>query len=377
MALFLRGDVWYYEVRKPTRRVVKSTGFRKSERAKAEAVYRAVCIAMSVGTERSIVESMLDSIYSGRGPATDELPVSSIWSVYEDWARGKGKVVSAKETRDRRSVLRAFEDFAISHRVPTVERVDVALARAFMAGLGGANKTRRNKASALATIWEALAQMRPGIHNPWRAACPDDDGTGERRDAFTSDERARVLAAAEAIGHHWREVCLVGLYTGQRYGDCATLVWGDASAAASSRQPLEVGVVDLARGEIVLDPSKTRRHGTRLVIPMADALREALESMPRGSDGQYLFPEHAVRAAQRSAMDPPFRDILARAGVTEGYHDFHSFRHTLRTMLTEAGVSRDVASRFGGWTTARMGDHYDHGRDLDGMRAALARVCVK
>lgn len=34
-----------------------------------------------------------------------------------------------------------------------------------------------------------------GLPNPWRAACPDDDGSSKRLEAFSPDEEARVLAA--------------------------------------------------------------------------------------------------------------------------------------------------------------------------------------
>jgi integrase len=46
----------------------------------------------------------------------------------------------------------------------------------------------------------------------------------------------------------------------------------------------------------------------------------------------------------------PFKDVLAKAGIKEGGHTFHSWRHTFRTRLSEAGVSDDLAKRLGGWT---------------------------
>ena len=64
MALFLRGDIWWMEYRTRKVRVVKSTGLRKSERAKAEAVWQAWRLAFGTKPKRSIVEGLLDAVYN-------------------------------------------------------------------------------------------------------------------------------------------------------------------------------------------------------------------------------------------------------------------------------------------------------------------------
>lgn len=377
MALFLRGEVWWYEIKKPTRRVVKSTGFRRADRAQAEAVYQAARIAMGVRPPRDVVKAMLDAIYSRTEP--DALPVASVWTLYADWFRGKGKQVAAKTLADRRKRVDDLAAWCAARRVTDASRVDVDTARAYVEHLRRqtpppSNKTLRNKVGDLETVWTALGQMRPGMHNPWTAAKPSDDGTSVRREPFSAGQRAAIMAAADELGHGWRGVCMAGLWTGQRYSDVATLTYGDAREAQSRRTPLENGVVDLAAGLLVLDPSKTRRHGTRIAIPIAAELRAELEKSARRDPGAFLFPEHAIAAAQRTEMEPPFRDVLARAGVTGVAYTFHSWRHTLRSMLADAGVGDDIANRFGGWSTQRMGAHYDHSAHISEMSAALAAL---
>ena len=52
-----------------------------------------------------------------------------------------------------------------------------------------------------------------------------------------------------------------------RYGDVARLDWKD---------------VDLERRVIEVNPSKTRRHGVSVTLPIADPLHAALSSAKRG-----------------------------------------------------------------------------------------------
>lgn len=368
MALYLRGETWWFEIKTPTRRVRKSTGFKREDKAKAAAVYRAALVGMQIETPEKIIKGMLESIYQTRRATT----VAEMWHIYADWFAGKKKRVAEKTEQMRRSRFEAFAAFAAAHRVTLAERVTVSLARDYVAQMRVSNKTIRMRVADLSLIWDAVGEMVPGLHNPWKAARPADDGSSRRRDVFSSEQQAAVLDAARKVGADWYGVCLAAKWTGQRYGDVARLTWGRLEDA--KRVPVLIdGVVDLAAGVIVLDPSKTRRHGTRVVLPIADELRSHLETLKR-EDGAFLFPGHASHYAQGTQMHPPFTRVLREAKIFGGYYDFHSWRHTLRSMLGDAGVGAETANRFGGWTGERMGAHYDHSAHLDEMREALAKI---
>ena len=59
----------------------------------------------------------------------------------------------------------------------------------------------------------------------------------------------------------WQSLIKFGLYSGQRLGDLALLTWSN---------------VDLARDELRL---VTRKTGKRLTIPLAQPLREHIQSL--------------------------------------------------------------------------------------------------
>lgn len=300
MALFLRGNVWWFEYRTSHERVVKSTGFRKNDRAKAQAVLDAFRLARCARPKRSVVEGIIDAIYADFKKPCDGILLSSAWTVYEEWMRGKGRVIAPKTIVERRGLVARLVAWAEAKGCLHVHDVDVAFARSFMASMrvaGRSNKTLRNAADVLSGVWIALGQMNPGVHNPWLAARPDNDGSSKRREAFSLDEEARVFAAARAIGHGWYLASMVARWTGQRYGDIATLCW-DA--------------VDLGNRIISFVPAKTRRHDLRISIPIADPLYDALveERNRSGGDG-FVLNEHGIKYPV--PFDPPFSDVLRDA----------------------------------------------------------------
>ena len=79
-------------------------------------------------------------------------------------------------------------------------------------------------------------------------------------------------------------------------------------------------------------------------------------------------------AAYPAMFSPPFSAVLAKAGLSSPSFTFHSWRHTFRTRLADAGVSDDAARRLGGWTNLGMAAHYDHSKHLPELRAAISAM---
>jgi integrase len=124
-------------------------------------------------------------------------------------------------------------------------------------------------------------------------------------------------------------------------------------------------------GFILVMPSKTRRHGIRVKIPVHRLLVPILQGRRDacGTNG-WLFEalhHHYVTTKNGSG----FSRMLELAEVEAGgaVLTFHCWRHTFRTRLAEAGVSQEVAMQLGGWTDARTAEIYNH--DLSRARAAI------
>lgn len=367
MSVYKHGRTWWFEYKrkKPAMRVRKSTGFlitEKDGRKKAEEVFAAFKMGLAAAPKREAMLAILEAIY---GIVKDEsaLPLDKLWAAYLDWTELKGRKTDNMQSRIKQSRVEALVTWARERKVNEVGGVTVMLAREYVKILryaGDSNKTIRNKVNDLSHVWECVAQTCPGVHNPWKAVCPDDDGSSIRRAAFTDAQIADILAMAKRMGHGWHLASVIALYTGLRYGDIATLDWKD---------------VDLNRRLIMLTPNKTRKSsGVVVTIPMADALyAEMLEAAKKGTRG-FVLPEHGLGYATRRRIVVPFSKILEKCGIKGDEYTFHSWRHTANSRMAEAGVPSAVRQMICGWTNDAMARHYDHATHIKELTDAVSKI---
>jgi integrase len=180
------------------------------------------------------------------------------------------------------------------------------------------------------------------------------------RRPFTLDELRAVLAIADS---EWQSLIKFGLYTGQRLGDLAMLIWTQ---------------IDLEREEIRLTDRKT---GKSLLIPIAAPLREHLLTIASTDNPQNpVHPRSYAIVAQKgkvAGLSDQFSDLLTAAGLrprrihqgrTAGRSakrigfslSFHSLRHTAVSLLKDAGVPDAVVMALVGHASAAMSQRYTH-----------------
>ena len=187
---------------------------------------------------------------------------------------------------------------------------------------------------------------------------------------FALTARSAQLESAEvrATGE-WQLLFLLGIYTGQRLGDCCTLRWCD---------------VKEDRGIIQLVPRKTRKHlkGHPVTIPIHPALREALdECRVRSAEcegensewSDYVLPMMAewYLSNERWRISSGLEEIFKKAKIKtsvklEGRKTatpdatFHSLRHTFVSFTVNGGVPLPVVQSIVGHTSNAMTRHYYH-----------------
>jgi integrase len=188
-------------------------------------------------------------------------------------------------------------------------------------------------------------------------------GEAKRR-AFTLDELRKVLKQCDAAAGEWRGLVLVGLYTGQRLGDVASMTWSQ---------------VDLIKGRISFFTSKT---GKRLEMALAKPLSDHLAAQPSSDDPKdFVFPRAAALAEKHTGtISTQFYDqilvpsglVPARPHVTsssgkgrdakrqQSEISFHSLRHTFTTWLKASGASNAMAQMIVGHDSATVSAHYTH-----------------
>ena len=177
----------------------------------------------------------------------------------------------------------------------------------------------------------------------------------EERRAAREQERAVLAAAKKCPVPLWYEASLIARWTGLRKVDVSRLEWKD---------------VDLERGVIHTRPHKTEAYGIEVDVPMVPELWKTMRRLYR-KGRKYVLPSFA--SAYPNAPDGyAFAEVLKAAGVKDPTITFHSWRHTFRTRLAEAGVPDDLAKRLGGWTVDATVQRYDHADKTDEIRQAIA-----
>jgi len=365
MGLFKRGSTWWFEYRKrkPYVRIVMSTGFPiddENGRRNAQAAFDAFKMGIGLKPKRSAMEAILEAIYAD-GEKKAGIPIASMWFIYEDWCKGKGRVVSKQTFTNRKNLFARFTAWAAERDCTDISDVTVLVARDFVASLGKANKTLRTYCGYISQIWDAVGQMHEGIHNPWKAATPDNDGSSIRKEMFTEDEVGRILDEAKRRGHDWHLACMIALYTGLRYGNIATM---------------QIEDIDFDKWIFGGIHNKTKRSsGAEIFIPVAKPLRPLLA--PYKGETGFLLPEHGVHynnGHNPQPLDVPFSAILKAVGIEGKEYGFHSFRHTANSRMAEAGVPSEIRQILCGWTNDAMARHYDHAKHIKELTDAVSKI---
>jgi len=329
------------------------------DKKKAAAIEKTLLLARRKEMPGAALHSLIDSLLGGsKGEKKEQnTPIETIFEIYEQLIKAKNKKLCDRELQSRRGIVNRLLKWIKANRpdVSAVEHIDRLLAMSFAKSLektGVKTKTRASIISSLSTIWNGLSTIRDGILNPWRAVAPEVTDS-ERGKPFSREQAEAVIRAADGTGHGWGLACRIALYTGLRYGDIIHLTWDS---------------VNIEERIISVTPRKTKRHNINIRIPIAKELVFYLQNQKK--EEKYIFPEF-LRFYPKIYLPHPFRLVLEKAKVDASEYTFHSWRHTFRTRLAEAGVSDDIARRLGGWTNMEMSMHYAHGGREDEMRSAV------
>lgn len=217
----------------------------------------------------------------------------------------------------------------------------------------------------LTLVFRVLKHKAKLVSNPWEEIQRKRIVPQSRRE-LTVDELKKVCLAATG---ELRTLLGLGLYSGLRLGDCATLRWGE---------------VDLPRGLIRRIPNKTaRRNPKPVMVPIHPALRDLLSTTPVNPRSEYVLPEIAALYNRRTDLvtdmvqrhfhtcgikshKPGTGEAGKRAVVEVG---FHSLRHTFVSLCRESNAPLSVVESIVGHSSPAMTRHYTHVGELAAGRA--------
>ncbi len=208
--------------------------------------------------------------------------------------------------------------------------------------------------------------------NPWADIQRKRIVVNSRRE-LTIDELRKVCQAATG---ELQVLFALGIYSGLRLGDCATLRWAET---------------DLARGVIRRIPNKTaRRNPKPVIVPIHPVLRDILSTTPANQRGEYVLPETAALYMHNiCAVTDRVQNHFKACGITlhkpgtgtDGKRavievGFHSLRHTFVSLCRENNAPLAVVESIVGHSNPAMTRHYTHIGEVAAGRAVAALPTV-
>ena len=196
----------------------------------------------------------------------------------------------------------------------------------------------RVKAGLLANVWDNIKTM---------------DKETQGREIFTPEELATICSSATGS---FRYMVGIGLYSGIRLGDVVNLRWEN-----------------IGKDSIKIVPSKTRRKGRKIPMPIHPVLRILLNELRKQSVGEYLFPEEKeIYQKDSGNITRRFQQFLNDCGIKtteqgEGHRrkaivrkGFHSLRHSFVSLCAANRVPQFVIQELVGHGSPAMTELYSH-----------------
>ena len=152
--------------------------------------------------------------------------------------------------------------------------------------------------------------------------------------------------------------------TGMRLSEAIGLVWDDIKL--NHEYP-----------HIDLKPHPWRRLKTsssKRLIPLVGASLEAVKVMHRQCDNSFLFKSYANEGGCNGNSCSATLNKWLRRPISDAV--IHSFRHSFRDRLRNAGVQSEMIDQLGGWSRQTVGQGYGDGFDLLQCKTSISLITL-
>lgn len=259
--------------------------------------------------------------------------------------------------------------------VTTLRGVTTEIAEEYASTLNGGRfspNTYNKHLNLLTLVFRVVKRKARFADNPWQDIQRKRLVTHSRRE-LTIDELRKVCQSATG---ELKTLLALGVYSGLRLGDCATLRWAET---------------DLRRGMITRIPNKTaRRNPKPVVVPIHPTLGAILGEIPANQRGEYVLPEMAGLYAKRiDLVTDRVQSHFKTCGIQRHKPDtgkngqravlevgFHSLRHSFVSMCRASNVPLSVVEALVGHNSPQMTKVYTHTGELAASNAVALLPAV-
>jgi integrase len=304
-----------------------------------------------------------------RPPAPAPEPLT-LRDVYDRWKAASKERSADAESACLRAVL-LCEECLGAVGVAQLTRAQGDTFRAWLLTKGAASKTSRDRFTWVKTLLKYATQDLEVIpKSPWAGLDIAHKTTAKRR-PWKAEELAKLfsqpLFTRYELPKEWRAgqaaaywVPVIGLFTGARISELAQLRTEDIVTTGSI--PM-LSITDAGEGQQVKTSASVRSipiHPELVRLGLLDYV----EAMKKAGEAA-LWPQLKLRKGRPGGfISDWFGEYRKASGLTEQYPDFHCFRHTVRTLMSRAGVDHKVQDcitghETGGSTGTKVYQHTD------------------
>jgi len=184
-----------------------------------------------------------------------------------------------------------------------------------------------------------------------------------KRAVISPEDIKRVQKVCLNIADERRLLIALISDTGMRLSEALGLVWDDVVLA--HKHP-----------HIDLKPYPWRRLKTsssKRLIPLVGASLEAVKVMHRQCDNSFLFKSYASEEGCNGNSCSATLNKWLKQHVSDAV--IHSFRHSFRDRLRNAGVQSEMIDQLGGWSRQSVGQGYGTGYSLNVLHENMKLLC--
>lgn len=306
-----------------------------------------------------------------------------------------GKSISQEWTERLRSYWNDFVKFIHSnYELSRLDEVEYFHAEAYIADLCKNGRLIKNKTAALSnktinhhlsTCKSVFSRLEKDLgytfnDNPFKDIKPLPKKEIPR-EIFTEEELRLIFTDPPPL---MKAMFTIGICTGLREGDVATLKWSEISNWHEGKSTVQ----DFLHEEII---RITRKTGAKVIIPIEMELAECLaeqaaKRIPGSPYSDYVIPEAAEIYLQEARnLSKQIIQYLSSLGIVTkvkrpGYcrkqsvKDFHSLRHCFCYYAGIKGVPLPVVQSIVGHISADMTKHYQNHANREARIKGIAMM---
>lgn len=275
-------------------------------------------------------------------------------------AKPRKRTISERVYVDYRNMWNNFVKF-VNANFPDVKylsEITKGIAEKFLAAelkKGLAERTYNERITKFRTIFSALAEEAGLRKNVWQSVDKMREGHISKR-PFSKAQLKQIFSEARG---DLRTLCMIGLYTGLRLGDAATLKWDE---------------IDFENMVIVRLPNKTKHLRKNVEIPLLGELCDELKRVKSAQNCRnsiYVIPKIAENYLTVNDISKRVQALLCKSGIETRIerencsrkttvYGFHSFRHSFVSLCAANGIPMNVVMELVGHRSVVVHEIYQH-----------------